>query len=124
MFGLITTIATSLLGMGKTFIDRKAELAKARHDSKVQWEGEAAKAMDGSWKDEWWTVVISVPLITVWVGVMFNIPILIDRSRDAFDVMRGMPDWYFSLLLVAFLASFGIKPAVKGIAGLIKGKIK
>jgi len=120
MLGLISTVATSLLGMGKTYIDRKAELSKAKHEAKVQWEGEMAKASADSWKDEWFTVIISVPIVTVWIGVMFDIPFLLDRARDAFELMADMPEWYWGLLIIAFSASFGIKPAIKGIADLVK----
>ena len=122
MFSLLGSIIPSLLGMGKTFLDRKAELSKAKHDAKVEWEGQMAKATDGSWKDEWFTVIISVPIVTVWLGVMFDLPILLTRSKEAFVVMQGMPEWYWGLLIIAFSASFGIKPAVKGIAGLLGKK--
>lgn len=71
-----------------------------------QWDIEQVRASEGSWKDEWLTLLVSIPLILAFVS---------DDARDAvragFEALSAMPDWYRWAVGVVFAASFGVKKA-------------
>lgn len=129
MISLIGSIVGGIFGIGKDYITHKQKITEAKRQveletiqSRGDWEEKMAEASGSSWKDEWFTVMISVPIITLWCGVMFDSQELIERSQEAFNMMATLPEWYWYLLGIAFSASFGLKPAVKGISGLFKAK--
>ena len=104
------------LELGKELIKGKAEEKKAIQKAKISkiqndanWEATMADATKSSWKDEWFTVVLSMPLIGIAWGVAMDDSSIIDRVNKAFEVLSGTPEFYQQLLIIAVLASFGIK---------------
>jgi hypothetical protein len=79
-----------------------------------------AQASANSWKDEWFTVVLSAPVIAIMWGVGMNDLDIIGRVGVAFAELGKLPEWYQYLLYVAVTASFGIRGADKLLA--LKGK--
>lgn len=71
--------------------------------NEANWDLAQAEASKSSWKDEWLTILISIPMI------MAFIPGLEDNVRAGFDNLENCPDWYQYLIGVVFAASFGIK---------------
>ena len=69
----------------------------------IQWEQEMAKGSVLSWKDEYWTIVLSIP------AVMSFIPGLSPYVVEGFAALNGTPDWYQGLLMVAIGAAFGVQ---------------
>ena len=120
---LISPIA-SLLGQA---LKNKAEEKKAVHDAKMQviqntasWEQLMASASATSWKDEWFTLLLSAPVVALMWGIGMNDVEIIDRIGLAFSELNRLPDWYQYLLFMAVSASFGIRGADKLLA--LKGK--
>ena len=72
-----------------------------------------AQASASSWKDEWFTVVLSAPVIAIMWGVGMNDLDIIGRVGMAFAELDRLPEWYQYLLYVAVTASFGIRGADK-----------
>lgn len=126
MISLITTLAGGLFGLGKEWFANKREVSQARHEARIEaikatasWEEKMAEGSIKSWKDEWFTIMISTPFVTLFIGILFDVPQLVDRTKEAFVVLRNdVPDLYWTLLIIAFSASFGIKPMVKGVSNL------
>lgn len=122
MIGLITAI-TDLAG---TWVKSKAESTKATAEAKAtalktaaqstaDWERIMAEASKNSWKDEWLTIVFSIPLILVFI------PSMVGHIQSGFDALATLPTWYHEILMVIVLASFGVK-AGKGIVEMIGKK--
>lgn len=116
------------LELGKEFIKGKADEKKAIQDRKIQaiqndanWEEKMASATDKSWKDEFWSIILALPIIAVAYGAAMDNPAVIERLTAAFDTLNSLPEWYQYLLFIAVSASFGLKSADK-IMGLKKGK--
>jgi len=115
---MIGAIIGGILGIGKTFLQNKGEEAKAKHESKIRkinadadWEDTMAKASADSWKDEFWTVILAIPLILVFF------PQTRPWIEEGFKALQSsVPDWYLYALSVAIGAAFG----VKSIMGTIK----
>ena len=107
-------IIGDLIGLGKTWIEgkQKKEQAKAEAEAQVMvnaassradWEALQAKASAESWKDEYWTVVLSIP------AIMCFHPDGAEAAKAGFAALSEMPEYYQWFLSVAIGASFGIK---------------
>ena len=120
MIGLVTAI-TNLAG---TWVSAKAESTKATAEAKAtalktaaqstaDWERIMAEASKNSWKDEWLTILFSIPLVLAFV------PSAVPYVRQGFEVLSTMPEWYQYGLSVIIAASFG----VRGVIGIMN-KVK
>jgi len=103
-------IVTAIAGIASTWLNNKAEKSKAVHDQQIErikqtgsWDDTMASASTSSWKDEWFTILFSIPLI------MCFIPSLVPYVREGFAVLETMPDWYKGFLGAAVAASFGMR---------------
>ncbi len=108
---------TSLIG---GYLNNKKEEAQAKHQAKLQviqndadWESKMAGASASSWKDEFWTLVLAVPLFCLGYSVVVNDAGVVDRVLASFRALDTLPDWYQYLLFLAVSASFGIRGADK-----------
>ena len=114
------------MDLAKDFVKGKAEEKKAIQERKINaiqndanWEDKMASATDKSWKDEFWSIILALPIIAVAYGVAMDNPAVIERLTAAFDTLNSLPEWYQYLLFIAVSASFGLKSADK-IMGLKK----
>tara|TARA_R100001015_G_C4535117_1_gene100436 strand:+ start:95 stop:469 length:375 start_codon:yes stop_codon:yes gene_type:complete len=108
------------IDLGREFIKGKADEKKAIQQRKINsiqndadWENKMADATGKSWKDEWFAILISLPLIGVAYSVIINDPSVIQRVNEGFAALNNLPDWYQYLLFLVVSASFGIKSADK-----------
>lgn len=105
-----------LADIGKTWLNNKKEVAIAKHqrelstiENNADWEARMATASQTSWKDEWFTILLSLPIIAIMYGVAKGDTTIIDRVNEGFAVLSTLPKWYQYLLGLAVTASFGIK---------------
>jgi len=117
------------LELGKDFLKGKAEEKKALQQRKINaiqndadWESKMADATKNSWKDEWFSLILSAPLIAVAYSVAMDDSQIIDRMNEAFSALNALPEWYQYLLFIAVSASFGLKSADKLMSLKNKGK--
>jgi len=106
--------------LAKDFIQGKVEEAKIKKDIKLEalknegaWEQIMAQGTHTSWKDEFFTIILSVPIILVGYAVAMNEMDVIARLHDAFIALEALPDWYSYLLFLAVSASFGMRSVDK-----------
>ena len=106
--------------LGKEFLKGKADEKKAIQQRKINaiqndadWEAKMAAATEKSWKDEWFSILLSLPLIGVAYSVVMDDPRIIDRVNEGFAALNQLPEWYQYLLFIAVSASFGLKSADK-----------
>jgi hypothetical protein len=108
MFGLIKT----LVGVGGTFLQGKMDNKKAEIEGRnnaIQeklkqsgtWDEIHAKNSGESWKDEWFTLLFSIPLVLAFI------PSAVPYVEQGFKVLDMMPDWYKQALAVLVAASVG-----------------
>lgn len=71
--------------------------------SDADWESRAMDASVSSWKDEWLTLLFSIPLILCFIPGM-DVYVM-----AGFESLKGTPEWYQYSLLVIVAASFGVK---------------
>ena len=116
------------LELGKDFIKGKAEEKKAIQQRKISaiqndadWENKMADATSNSWKDEFWSIILALPIMAVVYSVAMDDASIIERVNEGFAALNQLPEWYQYLLFIAVSASFGLKSADK-LMGLKKGK--
>ena len=73
------------------FLNNKHEQAQAKHQAKLQviqndadWESKMAAASASSWKDEFWTIVLAVPLFALVTVLWLMIPLFLSAFLTVF----------------------------------------
>lgn len=118
------SILSSLIGpianLAKNYLSNKAEEKQAKHQAKMSviandadWESKMAEASKDSWKDEFWTIVLAVPIFMVGYAIAANDITVIARVAAAFVALEQLPEWYQYLLFIAISSSFGIRGVSK-----------
>ena len=83
----------------------KAQILLSKETSVADWERIMAEGAKSSWKDEWFVIVLSIPLILAFIPGAEG---WVDRG---FEQLSKAPDWYFYSLGIAISASFGVRGA-------------
>ena len=64
-------------------------------------------------------------LVTVFLAAVLDDREMVERLGEAFIILQSeVPEQYWTLLIIAFSASFGIKGVIKGTKTFIDGKKK
>jgi hypothetical protein len=111
MFQIINSVA----GLATSFIDGKTAVKKAEAQTKMKiatgeldWDLEAMKGTQNSWKDEWITLLFSIPLILAFCGDWGN-----EIVQRGFVALEVMPAWYQYSLGGIVSASIGMRGVSK-----------
>jgi hypothetical protein len=116
-------LAAGALGLGGDYLKGKQRLKQTKLEGEISitqkkaesidtWEQTHAKGSQTSWKDEFWTIVWSIPVILCFV------PGGASYALAGFDALAKMPEWYTYTLMTIVLASFGIR-----FGGVVKAKL-
>ena len=86
----------------------EAVIMQKKATGEIDWDLKMADASANSWKDEWLTILFSIPLILSFCG---------DWGREivtnGFTALESMPDYYQYTLGTIVAASFGTRAATK-----------
>ena len=112
---MIGQIISSIGGLAASIIDSKtqiklteAEIKKKQLTGEIDWDIEAIRATQSSWKDEWITLLFSIPLILAFCGDWGN-----DIVQAGFASLDTMPKWYQYSLGGIVSASIGMRSISK-----------
>ena len=112
---MISAIISSLSGLATSVIDGKtqlklteAEVRKRQLTGELDWDIAAIKGTDNSWKDEWITLLFSIPLILAFCGDWGNAIV-----AKGFTALEVMPQWYQIALGGIVSASIGMRSVSK-----------
>ena len=92
--------------------EARATIMKSAATSEAEWEKIMAQGSQSSWKDEWLTILFSVPLVLCFTGEWGR-----QTVSDGFAALESMPEWYQYTLGVIVAASFGVRSATKFFGG-------
>tara|TARA_R110002020_G_scaffold216046_3_gene423417 strand:- start:1358 stop:1708 length:351 start_codon:yes stop_codon:yes gene_type:complete len=112
---MIGQIIGSVVGLATSVIDSKtqiklteAEIKKKQLTGEIDWDLAAIQATQNSWKDEWITLLFSIPLILAFCGDWGN-----SIVQAGFLALETMPTWYQYSLGGIVSASIGIRSVSK-----------
>jgi hypothetical protein len=88
--------------------EAEAQIMLSRATSEADWEKIMAQGSQNSYKDEWLTILFSVPLVLAFCGDWGRVIV-----ANGFESLQTMPEWYQYTLGVIVAASFGIRSATK-----------
>lgn len=95
----------------KTEAKRDVELKRIGTDGET--DAVSAGDMQTSWKDEYLTVLLTIPVAVVFHASVWGDPSDIKRVKDAFAAMNELPDWYQFLLGGVVIGTFGLRTLAK-----------
>ena len=105
-----------LTGLAKDWFKRRADKAEAKHERELRKiNGEigldtmSAEDMRHSWKDEWLTIIFTVPMVVVFYGAIADYPAIISRITLAVHTITELPEWYVHIMYGIVAASFGLR---------------
>jgi len=105
-------------GLVGNHLSNKAEEKKAKHKAKMQviendaeWESKMADASANSWKDEFWTIILSIPIFMIGYAIAADDMAVVARVSESFKALTELPEWYQYLLFIAISSSFGVRGA-------------
>jgi hypothetical protein len=84
-------------------IDVALELAKQGQKIEADWDTNAQQDMKTSWKDEYLTVLFSIPLILAFL------PQTQDAVLNGFETLAKTPEWYTMLVMGIVAGVFGLR---------------
>lgn len=133
IWSFITDVVGNALGIGRDYLASKRREAEARSKTllaieeakaksaikvaetgqlaDIQWDAIAQQNAGASWKDEWLTILVSIPII------MCFIPGLDKYATRGFEILGQTPDWFRYTFGLIVAASFGVKKAAEIISG-------
>ena len=113
---ILTTLVGPIANLAKGYLSNKAEEKQAKHQAKMSiiqndadWESKMADASKDSWKDEFWTIVLAIPVFMVGYAIAANDVTVIARVATGFEALEKLPEWYQYLLFIAISSSFGVR---------------
>jgi len=92
-------------------IEAETSLMEQQIKGEIEWDVEAVKNSGDSWKDEYLTILFSIPLLLCFL------PFTVEYVERGFAALAMTPDWYKYTLGIIVSASFGIKGATKMFGG-------
>ena len=92
--------------LASTYLTGRIKKSEAKAKNAASWDEIAQTNSSTSWKDEYLTLLISIPLI------MCFIPGAVPYVREGFAVLDTMPTWYQYTFSVIVAASFGVRGAI------------
>lgn len=121
----VTKLSGGIVSPVTTYMTRRAELSLEKHKARIElikaqgerqaalmsqgltadanWEMEFAKQAQGTWKDEYTLLVVSIP------AVMAFVPSYAPIVAGGFEALSKTPAWYQVVLISIFLATYGIR---------------
>tara|TARA_B100001013_G_scaffold340632_1_gene264098 strand:- start:821 stop:1186 length:366 start_codon:yes stop_codon:yes gene_type:complete len=103
---LVGTWLEGRVAKTKAKAEAEATVLIKQAESAADWEAQMARNSGQSWKDEWLTLLFSIPLILCFI------PSMVPYVRAGFEVLETMPDFYQYTLSVIVAASFGVRSVI------------
>ena len=88
--------------------EAKSQILMSQAQSEANWEKIMAEGSKSSWKDEYITILMSLPIIVCFTGETGR-----DIVFDGFAALEQAPDWFILSWGCVVAASFGIRGATQ-----------
>lgn len=123
MMALLKMIAGPVINSVTGMVTRRQERKAKQQEANAAWEAAMGRSMENGWKDEYVTVIITLPLVQIFVGNLASIwfpekgqAILNANSASLQQIGDLMATDYGQVMMIVVLAAVGIK--------MMKGALK
>ena len=106
LIGPVAKIASTWMEGRVKKAEAEANVMEKKATGEIDWDLTQAEASADSWKDEWLTIIFTLPLVLLLFGEE-------ERVSNFFTALAECPDWYQYLLGTIVAASFGFRGAAK-----------
>lgn len=90
----------------QAIVDGKVNRANAVVGGEIEYDQIAAEGMKHSWKDEWFTILLSIPVMMCFIPI----PEVQNAVKEGFIILKdSTPEWFQYCFIGAIVASFGLK---------------
>ena len=98
--------ARGKIELEQAIVDGRIKKIQSAIDNDQQIDLMATRGMMHSWKDEWFTILLSVPVIMAFIPI----PEVQALVGEGFRILKNdTPEWYQYCFIGAIVASFGIR---------------
>lgn len=120
----IADIASGLVSpIANVFVKRNDNKTKVKEkqidrlvnseDKLAEWESIQAESGNSSWKDEYVTIIITIPIPFIFFSVMYSVvtgdPLVADGAKAGVEALKELIPNYPELLYMVCLAAIGIR---------------
>jgi hypothetical protein len=92
---------------------KQIERLKSADDALAEWESIQAESGNNSWKDEYITLIVTIPIPVIFFSVMFSVifddPTIAEAAKAGVSAIKELIPNYNELLYIVCLAAIGIK---------------
>ena len=109
------------------------EIKLAQVTKQLDIDGERVRQMEKSWKDEFWLIVFSIPLLNMFISPFIDLVMigeykqgmLSDAASLALNNLDTAPTWYIVVILMMTFLSWGYRKGLDQVLSLLSlGKNK
>lgn len=119
-FNLITQVVSPIAGAFEKRTEAKTQVKlkqidrlQSADDKLAEWESIVAENSNDSWKDEWVTLIITMPIPVIFLAVIISTltgdPKIAQAAKDGVTAIKELLPDYDNLLYVVCLAAMGIR---------------
>lgn len=105
-----------ILEIGKNALKSRSERKAKEQDANAAWEAAMGRSMENGWKDEYVTVMVTLPLLQIFLGNLASVwfpekgtAILAANTASLNQIGSLMDTPYGQIMMVVVLAAVGIK---------------
>tara|TARA_S200002703_G_scaffold1223_3_gene2079 strand:+ start:3658 stop:4032 length:375 start_codon:yes stop_codon:yes gene_type:complete len=116
----LPAIIGGIVKLGSSWLSNRSEKQQARHERELRViagdqsaDTAASEGMASSWKDEFLTIIFSIPLMVIFWESVYGDPTSVEQVKAAFQAMGELPDWYQYGFLGCVIATFGLRGMAK-----------
>lgn len=116
----LPAIIGGIVKLGSNWLNHRSEKQQARHERELRViagdqsaDTAASEGMATSWKDEFLTIIFSIPLMVIFWESVYGNPESVEQVKAAFHAMGELPDWYQWGFLGCVVATFGLRGMAK-----------
>lgn len=106
----------ALTDLGSRYFENRAAKNQAQLEKDLailRGEREAdalsSEGMSTSIKDEYLTLILTIPLIVIFYASVWGDPAMVSQVREAFAAMSALPEWYQWCFMGCVAATFGLR---------------
>ena len=105
-----------LIGLAGDYLKGRQDTKKAEAEATRAWEQSTGRSMENGWKDEYITVIITMPLVNIFFGNLYSVfdpekgQAILNANNSAMEQIGHLMDTsYGQVMMVVVLAAVGIK---------------